>query len=364
MSGIDERSSSTTALASPDAADLTFLGESICDVLAGEAGRLQLHEHIDGKTDLGQTLWTRATELGWLGLGLPEALGGLGMGVRGLDVLHRAIGSRAAPGAFMASLSAAQALAEVAGSSAAAEWLPRLATGESSIAVTAQVAGSGTGDLRLLGSPTAEAALVPLDRDSWGLVPFTAPEPIEGWDLTRTLFRASLAAEPAVRLPAMATANAVHRHLALAIASDSIGGARAILEQTVGYMKERQQFGRAIASFQALQHRAADMLTLIVSGEQVVALAVGAAAAGHQDADIWAGLAKARATETFSHVSRDCLQMHGGVGFTWEYDVHVYLKRARLNEVLLAPNPALYDRAADGFAEALRAGREPLELVA
>ena len=78
--------------------------------------------------------------------------------------------------------------------------------------------------------------------------------------------------------------------------------------------------------------------------------------------DIWASLAKAEVTEAFVFIATDCVQLHGGVGFTWDYDPQIFLKRARLNEVLVMPNPALRDRAAAGLAAATRAGRSALEL--
>jgi alkylation response protein AidB-like acyl-CoA dehydrogenase len=149
----------------------------------------------------------------------------------------------------------------------------------------------------------------------------------------------------------------------LALASDGIGAARAVTELTIAYMKERQQFGRVIASFQALKHRVADLMTAAVSGEEFVALAVEAAANDDEDTDTWAALAKVRATESYQFVAKDCVQLHGGVGFTWEFDVHLYLKRAWLSEALVAPHNRLRDRAHDGFAAAFRAGRQPLELA-
>jgi alkylation response protein AidB-like acyl-CoA dehydrogenase len=219
-------------------------------------------------------------------------------------------------------------------------------------------------EIWLLGAPDAEAALVPMRDGDWALIALEGAAPVAVWDHTRTMLSVNLStAKPIAQLPGEATPRSLSRHLSLAIASDSIAGARAIAEQTVAYMKERQQFGRSIASFQALKHRVADLMTMIVSGEEFVSLATEAAAAGHADADIWANLAKVRATETYVQVSSDCLQLHGGVGFTWEFDVHLYLNRARLSEMLVAPNAALRDAAAEGFAAAFRAGQQPLELA-
>ncbi len=152
------------------------------------------------------------------------------------------------------------------------------------------------------------------------------------------------------------------RAMALATAADSRGGARSITERTIAYMKTREQFGQPIAGFQALKHRAADLATKLAVMDEMVAHAVHRTAADEPDADIWASLAKAEVTEAFVFVATDCVQLHGGVGFTWDYDPQMFLKRARLNEVLIMANPALRDRAAAGLAAATRAGHSALEL--
>jgi alkylation response protein AidB-like acyl-CoA dehydrogenase len=342
--------------------DLQALREGISRVLDTEADRLQLHAHLDGKVRLDRLLWEKAAELGWLAVGLPEHFGGLGFGPRGLEILFRELGRQAAPGSFIATLSAAQALAEVADDATLSEWLPRIVQGECQLAVPAQIGAAADG--WLIGAEDAEVALAPLADGAWGLLPLKGATPVDVWDRTRTVLRADLAgAEPIVRLPGEATARALSRHLSLAIANDSIAGAREITDRTIAYMKERVQFDKVIASFQALKHRVADMMTLVVSGEEFVSLGVERVAAGDDEADIWADLAKARATDSFVHVAGECLQLHGGVGFTWEFDPHVYLKRARLNEMLVGTNPAMRDRAADGLASSLRVGGQPLELA-
>ena len=340
-----------------DEADLRALGESIGAVLGDLAGPRQLHDHADGKAALDEALWQQARDLGWLGIGLPEQFGGLGLGPRGLDVLHRELGKRVAPGAFLASLSAAQALCDSGGDAVRADWLPALASGERKLAVAAQVqSGSGW----LLGDADSDAALVQLDDERWGLVAFSGAQAIALWDRTRTVFTADLAtARPLAELDGQA----ITRHFCLGLASESIGAARAVTELTIAYMKQREQFGRVIASFQALKHRVADMMTMVVSGEEVVALAVECAASRAPDADVWAALAKVRASEVLVHCANEALQLHGGVGFTWEFDVHFYLMRSRLNELLAASNAVLRDRAAAGFERAFAAGRQPLEFA-
>jgi alkylation response protein AidB-like acyl-CoA dehydrogenase len=348
-----------------DEEDLAALREGIARVLEGDADRERVHAHLDGGIDLGGELWRQAVELGWLAIGLPEQCGGLGLGVEGLDALYREVGSRTAPGPFIATLAAAQVLAGIAEEAVQQAWLPRIALGEARLAVPARITADPADDETwLLGDADSDAALIPLGSGEWGLVAIEGGRPIELWDRTRTIFTATLAtARPLAVFDGAAASRLLSRQLCLAVGADSIGGARAITLQTIAYMKEREQFGKAIASFQALKHRIADHMTEIVSGEEFLGLAVASAASGNPDADIWAKLAKARCTESCLRIAQDCLQLHGGVGFTWEFDVHIFLNRARLNELLVAPNTQMKDDAAAGLAHSIRAGREPLELA-
>ena len=150
----------------------------------------------------------------------------------------------------------------------------------------------------------------------------------------------------------------------MAIAADCVGGARAIAEQTVGYLKERQQFGRPLASFQALKHRVANLYVAVVEAEQALEHAVDAAACNTDSASMWAALAKAAASDAYFFVAADCVQLHGGVGFTWEFDCHIFLKRALLNRQLAGDNSALRDLAASRLAEATLAGITTAEFAA
>ena len=356
----------TQTSASPafDESDLAALNESIADVLNSEADRAALHRHIDGKAPLDDVLWSKAAELGWLAIGLPECDGGLGFGVTGLDLLLRRLGHHVAPGPFTSTLAAAQSISEVADAATREAWLPRIATGTCRLAVAAHPGETALGDAWLLAGQGCEAALVPLGTGEWGIVPLESARAETMWDRTRTMLTLDLAGvAPLATLPGKATAEALTRHLALAIAADAIGGTRAIIALTVDYMMQREQFGRTIASFQALKHRVADHMAELVSGEHFLDLAVESAARGDVDAGVWARLAKARCTQSYARIAEDCLQLHGGVGFTWEFDVHMYLNRARLNEHLVAPNPELKDAAVAGLADAMRAGRAPLELA-
>ena len=356
-----------------DQATFDALREGVAGVLAEQTGSLAVHAFIDGKNSLDRELWSQAASLGWLGVGIPEQYGGLGLGCHGLATLHTEIGRQAAPGPYIPTLSAAQAIVDHGSESIRTAWLPRIAAGEAIAAVPALLGGVGltwsgagvSGTLRCLGARDATIALAPAG-DAWVIVELAGTEMsvVPMWDRTRDLIDIYLHdAKPAAILKDReGVSEALLRAMALATAADSRGGARSITERTIAYMKTREQFGQPIAGFQALKHRAADLAMKLAVMDEMVAHAVHRTAADEPDADIWASLAKAEATETFVFIATDCVQLHGGVGFTWDYDPQIFVKRARLNEVLVMANPALRDRAAAGLAAATRAGRSALEL--
>ncbi len=365
----------TETTGSVDQAALDALREGVAGVLAEQSSSTAVHAFIDGKRALDRELWSHAGSLGWLGFGIPEQYGGLGLGARGLAILHAELGRHAAPGPYIATLSAAEAIAETADDAVRQTWLPRIASGEIGVAVPAHP-GAATlawssdavsGALRCLGSPDAALLLAPAGETTWVLVELAAAEVSAPamWDRTREVIdiRLEQAKPAAVLEDGPRTRTRLMRAMALALAADSGGGARSITERTIDYMKSRQQFGHPIASFQALKHRAADLVTKLAVIDEVVAHAIDRAAADDADADIWAMLAKAEATDAFAFIATDCLQLHGGVGFTWDFDPQIFLKRARLNEILVMTNPALRDQAASELATAARAGRTALELA-
>jgi alkylation response protein AidB-like acyl-CoA dehydrogenase len=356
-----------------DQATLEALRDGVAGVLAEQNSSSAVHAFIDGKRPLDRELWSQAASLGWLGFGIPEQYGGLGLGARGLGILHTELGRQAAPGPYIATLSAAQAIVDGGNEAARQVWLPRIAAGEISAAVPATpgsaiLAWSGktvSGALRCLGAPDAGVVLAPAD-DTWVLVELAGADVTATamWDRTREVIDIRLhQARPALVLEDGASMSvALMRAMALAVAADSSGAARSITERTIAYMKSREQFGQPIAGFQALKHRAADLVTKLAVIDEIVAHAVERTAADEADADIWAMLAKAEVTDAAVFITTDCVQLHGGVGFTWDFDPHIFLKRARLNEVLVMANPALRDQAAAGLAVVTQAGRSVLEL--
>jgi alkylation response protein AidB-like acyl-CoA dehydrogenase len=270
-------------------------------------------------------------------------------------------------------LSAAQTIVETGGEAIRQTWLPRLASGEASAAVPATLdarsltrSGAGvSGTLRCLGATDAAFLLAPAD-DAWVIVDLARAEVTAApmWDRTRDVIDVRLKdATPVGVLPdAAATRAALTQVMALAVAADSAGGARSITERTIAYMKTREQFGQPIAGFQALKHRTADLATRLAVADEMVRHAVQRIVTDEPDAELWASLAKSEVTEACVLVTTDCVQLHGGVGFTWDFDPHIFLKRVRLNEVLIMANTALRDQAAAALAAITASGRSALEL--
>ena len=122
---------------------------------------------------------------------------------------------------------------------------------------------------------------------------------------------------------------------AIALANEMVGGAQALLDSAVEYAKLRVQFGRTIGSFQAIKHKCADMLLEVESAKSAAYYAAQAAAEGDPELPMLASLAKACAADAYMHTAASCIQIHGGIGFTWENDTHLWFKRAKSSEVFL-----------------------------
>ena len=367
-------------------ADLAALGESIADVLTSESESRKVHAFIDGKNDLDAAIWRQATELGWLAVGLPEDVGGLGMGVQGLAVLHRELGRRVTPGAFISTLSAAQTLVDCADKSVQEKYLPLVASGKLSIGIPSASLQAGPGSLvvsggkvsgkmtEVLSAANAGLVLVPVKNgagEAWALIE------IDGkaarltahtlWDQTRSFCTLECTGAAVAHLVADAKQAAAWRarlgvHQSLAVIADSMGGAESILNLTLDYMKQRVQFERPIASFQALKHRAARLKIESELARHVAAQALQSVAANDADCAAWASMSKVTVSDAYCLIAADCVQLHGGVGHTWEFDCHISLKRSRLNQSMVENNAQQLDRVAGAFAAATSEGRSVLEL--
>lgn len=348
--------------------DLQALRDSIRDVLSAEVTSERLHRFADSGELTDAALWTSATELGWPALAVAEAHDGLGLGAHEIAALFEEIGRTLAPLPLFGSVVFARALA-ASPEPAQTVWAARVAVGDvratvpvggPAAPVTVSAARDGDGFILngavawLLDAAGAQVLLAPASLDgatAWFAVDAAAENVTlqveRTWDLTRNLGAAILCD---VRLSADALLGAVgeiiETETALAIAADSIGGADVVLAFTVEYLKTRVQFGKPIGSFQALKHRCADHKVALEVTRAVVAEAVARQADGATDARLLATAAKAYAARTYVQIAEDAVQLHGGIGYTWEHDCHLFLKRAKLNQALLGGDAGALDHAA------------------
>ena len=297
--------------------------------------------------------WQELVDAGWVGLEVPEGLGGAGASFAETAILLDQIGRAAGATGYLGNgVLTVGALAATAGPDSEA-LLGQVARGEHRMAVAfgefaldgsrlsghAEFVPDAVGTDHLLvvaGSATGTGlALVPSRELTVEVQPVL--------DETRRLATVTADAAPVATVLGFAHDRGVAALLdraAVAIACDSLGVAEQMLTATVDYVRVRHQFGRPIGSFQAVKHACADMLVHIEVSRRLVADAVALVAAGG-DTEIAAAMAKAHATSTAVTVAGKAMQLHGGIGYTWESGIHAYLKRAALNRSLFG-SPAAH----------------------
>lgn len=305
-------------------------------------------------------LWHRlAAEVGAAGLAVPESAGGAGASWREAAVVAEEIGRAVAPVPFLTSAGIAAALLLSAGET---ELLAALASGAQTAAVlvplssapgsafpdavraegdnltgtVTSVADAGTAGVLLVPAVDADGpAVYVVEADAAG-VQLTA---VVAFDLTRPLADVRLDGAAGGRLvsgPAASEALACGLTVGAALlASEQLGVAERCLEMTVEYVRSRYQFGRPVGSFQALKHRLADLWASISQTRAVARYAAACIADGDPDTPVAVAVAQAHASAVAVRAAEECVQMHGGIGFTWEHPAHLYLKRAKSDAVAL-----------------------------
>ncbi len=333
-----------------------LLQETVRGFAARECPAARLREHFEAGTGGDAALWRGLAELGVAGLGLPEAYGGAGLELLDLALAAEALGAAALPGPFLGHALAGVALATGGSPEQRARWLPRLASGEAIGTVALGEADGGflpetwtpvasggrlTGakawvpcaaqaDLLVVGTAGATLALVL--RGASGV----RVEPVGAIDRTRPLASVHFASSPCELLPGGAAAAGRVRDAGLVLlAADAFGAAEKLLELTLAYARTREQFGQPIAQFQAVKHQLADLASEIEPMRALVWYAAHAQDHVQGDAERSAALAKAHVTDRALEAARAAVQLHGGIGFTWECDVQIWLKRAMFDRAFL-----------------------------
>ncbi len=346
----------------------SFLAEN------ADAARVRAVMAAPGGYDVG--LWQRmSAELGWTGLAIPQAYGGAGLGWVELCILQEEQGRRLVASPFFATAALAAPLIQGAASEAQRQrLLAGIAAGELRIAcalggpdgrppcegVSVELSpraeafalrgvsefvihGDSADELLILarapgsaGESGISVAIVPADSAGIRITPHVM------LDLTRPMSRVEFAdvavgreqllGEPGAAAPAVQRA----LHLArIALASEALGGAEHVLEITTDYVRQRVQFGRPIGSFQAIKHRLADMMIEVEAAKSAAWYAACVADEGSEELAEAAAIAKSYCCDAFFACAANAIQLHGGIGFTWEHEAQLYFKRARATATLL-----------------------------
>jgi alkylation response protein AidB-like acyl-CoA dehydrogenase len=350
------------------------LRESVRRFLAERAPLPRVRELMDAPDAMDAGVWRQAADqLGLQGIAIAEEYGGAGFSFAEQAIVLEELGGALYTGPYLASaVLAATVLLASEDEGARRDLLPGIASGQvvATLAFT-EDDGAWSGDSVRLASVKhgdgwrldghksfvldghgADLLLVVAvtDADSSGpaaLSLFAVDGAAAGLerrvlptlDQTRRLARCEFTDVPARLIGSPGAGRGVLEHVldvaAVALAAEQLGGAQRALDMAVGYAKVRQQFGRAIGSFQAIKHRCADLLLEVESLRSAVGYAAAAVAEGSGEVPVLASLVKAYASEVYSRVAAENIQIHGGIGFTWEHDAHLYLKRAKASELFL-----------------------------
>lgn len=352
------------------------LRESARAFLADHSSSEKVRAAMASEFGFDRDVWRRiARDMGWTAITVGEEFGGLGLGTVELVALMEEMGAHLLCSPFFSSICLGANVIALAGDGdQRAQYLPAIAAGEviatlavleaggswepGGVAATARRNGGEyvlDGVKKFVGDGAAADLLLVVAREvgsagSSGIGVFAVPATAAGltrralptMDQTRHLAEVTLEGVrvPAAALlgggmngwPALASALDV---AAIALAAEQVGGADRCLAMAVRYATERVQFGRQIGSFQAIKHKCADMLLRVESARSAAYYAAWAASVGEDELPLLASLAKSYCSEAYFHCAAETLQIHGGVGFTWEYDVHLHFKRARSGESLL-----------------------------
>ena len=351
--------------------DQVLLKDTIRRWLDAECPTTRVRAVMESETGHDPALWRGLAELGVTGLQVPPAHGGAGLELLDVALAAEELGWAAAPGPFLASALATVALLESSDAEAHRRWLPPIAAGEvvATFALgeanevwdadgvqTRARGGELCGETPLVPYGAMADVLVVAARDDdgpglWlverGAKGMTA-QTLNGVDLTRRLASVTFAGTPAVKIAAgRAAIDRTRDAGCVLVAADAYGGARRCIDMTAKYALTREQFGQPIGAFQGVKHQLAD---LVAEVEPTCALWWYAAHAFDQirdESERHAALAKAHLTDLYDRATRVCTELHGGIGFTWEYDLHLWFRRAIFDRSFLGTAELHRLRAAD-----------------
>ncbi|HXC51343.1 MAG TPA: acyl-CoA dehydrogenase family protein [Candidatus Limnocylindrales bacterium] len=351
------------------------LAETLRRYLADECPATRVRTAMESENGHDAALWQGLCDLGVLALAVPETLGGMGDELLSLALVSEQIGYAAAPGPFVGAATAVVALANADDADAAASWLPRIASGEA--LATAAVGESGgrwdadelaakvdvdngdgvkqSGQLRGTKSQVPYGSLADLHvvaaRDGDDVAvwiverarPAVVASDLSGNDLTRRLSSVEYRGAEARRIGGRRTFEKMRDAALILLAADAYGGARRCLDMAREYALTREQFGQPIGAFQAVKHQLANLAVEIEPSMSLWWYAAHAFDRIPDQAPRHAALAKAFSSDLFDRAARDSTELHGGIGFTWEFDLHLWLRRSMFDRAFFGD--AHYHRA-------------------
>ncbi|HXG65804.1 MAG TPA: acyl-CoA dehydrogenase family protein [Blastocatellia bacterium] len=339
------------------------------ELFAQECSPALVREVVEKGLPYPEPLWQKMVEQGWTGLIFSEEDGGLGLGMVEMAVAFEEMGRALVPSALLSTVPLAGSLiAAVATGERRAELLQAISEGKARATVAlleenadwdtnaATLSATQTGDvIRLNGRKLfvtdaafadyiitsarlgSELALSLINRD----VPGVSIQEMPTIDATRRLYEVAFDGAEISATDVLARGEEARKSLAraidvatLAVAAEMVGGMQWLLDAAVEYAKTRKQFGKPIGQFQAVQHHCANMLLMTESARSAVYYAAWVMGNEPEQAPLAVSMAKAYASDSIREVGNLCVQVHGGIGFTWEHDVHFYYKRAKSSELL------------------------------
>jgi alkylation response protein AidB-like acyl-CoA dehydrogenase len=348
--------------------DQELLQDTVRRFLASRCPTARVRDIMETETAHDLDLWRGMAELGIAGVLVPEAHDGLGQELLELAIIAEELGYAAAPGPFLGSAMATAALVAAEDDRAKSEWLPRLAVGDAIGAIAIGEANAEWNTSRLkareqkgtltgakpivAAASVADFLLVAAESESGVglyLVEKGAPgltiNALRSSDMTRRLSAVEFRDTPARRIGGEAAIERGYDAGLVLLAADAYGGARRCFEMTQAYVLEREQFGHKIGSFQAVKHQMADLITDLEPARSLYWYAAHAFDRLPDKARRHAALSKALVCDVFDRVTRVATELHGGIGFTWEYDLHLWFRRAMFDRSYLGESLFQRERA-------------------
>ena len=319
---------------------------------AGECPMEEVRKLMETDTAFDKSLWAKMAEQGYTGIIFPEEFGGVGLGKVELALLMEEAGRALLPGPFFSTVALAGAVIDAAASpEQKKKYLTPICTGEarSTVAFLEAKTSWNPADIQIVaadGKITGEKLFVPdaavadfiivVARNGVFAVAAKAAgmriAPLSGMDLTRKLYQVEFKNTPAEKIGDVSAVATAFDVATVALVCELVGGMQRVLDITVEFAKMRKQFGKPIGMFQAVQHQCADMYLETESSRSAAYYAAWALEENVPDASISVSIAKMYASDAARNVGNHGIQVHGGMGFTWENDVHLYYKRAKSSE--------------------------------